>query len=143
MVQIIETQISFSSSILLKNNPIFQARVAGVRIFYTCLIGGSGAFGLLTFWLFYHAGFTFLFFLMYPFVMNLLKLSKSVYNFSFQLKHSLSLHEQESQDNDQRMIKKLYLNHIFVITQKALEIMKALMLLRAAGGINLNFFPLA
>ena len=79
--------------------------------------------------------------------MNLIKLSQSIYNFIFQLKHSFSFHEDvnnnNNQDHDQRMIKKLYLNHIFVISQKALDIMYVLMLMRAGGGLNLNFFPLA
>ena len=41
------------------------------------------------------------------------------------------------------MIKKLYLNHVFVISQKAIEIMYVLMLMRAGYDLNLNFFPLA
>jgi hypothetical protein len=133
--------------LLLKNNAIFQARIAGVRKFYTCLLVGTALFTVIVGWVFYPSGFTFLFFLCYPGTLNLIKLSQSIYNFSFQLKHSLSLHEEannnNNQDHDQRMIKKLYLNHIFVISQKALDIMYVLMLMRAGGGLNLNFFPLA
>ena len=142
-MQIIETQISFSSSILLKTNEIFQSRIAKVRLFYTCLIFGTVIFVGIFSWLFYYAGFTLLFFLSYPGLCNLSKLLQSVYNFNFQLRHSLNQHDVSEGDNDQRMIKKLYMNHFFSISQKALDICFITFLMYVGGGLNLSSFPLA
>jgi hypothetical protein len=65
-VKVIETQVSFSSSILLKKNEIFQNRIAKLKIFYASIIVGTIGFTLFTGWLFLHAGFTLVSFLTYP-----------------------------------------------------------------------------
>jgi hypothetical protein len=94
-------------------------------------------------WLFYYAGFTLLFFLSYPCLCNLSKLLHSLYNFNFQLRHCLHQHSLSDGDNDQRMIKKLYMNHFFTISEKALDISFITFLMYVGGGLSFSSFPLA
>jgi autocrine motility factor receptor len=70
-----------------------------------------------------------------------LKLVKSIYNFDFNLTHSL--HLIEAADNDQRMINKLYVNFSLDISYKAVSIAFCGLLMYGSGAFTLSFFPMA
>lgn len=110
-----------------------------MKLFYTCLLIFTIFSLFFTIWLFEAAGLVLVFFLTYPTAYNLLKLTHSLYNFEFQLSHSLQLHPH----TDQRMITKLYLNYFFTLFQKALELLFVAILLRSVfSSFSLTMFPL-
>lgn len=78
--------------------------------------------------------------------MNVLKLCKSLYNFEFQLRQAIHMHEQamaSGGDNDQRMIKKLYTNYFFDISAKVISIGFCAILMYSGGAFTLSYFPMA
>jgi hypothetical protein len=96
-------------------------------------------------WLFAQAGLVIVFFLVYPGIVNLFKLSQSIYNFNLQLKHSHHNSDEEPQhsaSSDSQMIWKLYLNFGFDFVNKACQITFSLLLFYISEGFLVGYLPL-
>lgn len=78
-------------------------------------------------------------------MLNILYLCKSLYNFEFQLRQALNLHDLTVArvDNDQRMIKKLYTNYFFDISSKVISICFCAIIMNSGGVFSLSYFPMA
>mmetsp|Transcript_8945 Transcript_8945/g.6713 ORF Transcript_8945/g.6713 Transcript_8945/m.6713 type:complete len:113 (-) Transcript_8945:654-992(-) len=89
--RVIETQISFSSSLALKKNEIFLRRVKKIYNYFKVLTVLQLSAAALLLYLYQYANFTLLVLLLYPAVGNTIEIFMASYNFRFQLQQALSL----------------------------------------------------
>eukprot|EP00350_Pseudokeronopsis_sp_OXSARD2_P002694 CAMPEP_0170543434 /NCGR_PEP_ID=MMETSP0211-20121228/2548_1 /TAXON_ID=311385 /ORGANISM="Pseudokeronopsis sp., Strain OXSARD2" /LENGTH=211 /DNA_ID=CAMNT_0010846803 /DNA_START=309 /DNA_END=944 /DNA_ORIENTATION=- len=88
--RVIETQISFSSSMALKKNETFLRRVKKIYNYFKIQSVIQVTSLVLLFWAYYYSNFSLIALLLYPGVGNMIEIFMASYNFKFQLQQALS-----------------------------------------------------
>eukprot|EP00347_Sterkiella_histriomuscorum_P023911 403332960 len=134
--KVIDTQVSFSSALVLRKDENFQRRIKKVENYYKYLLVNEITINCLVLWLFTYANPCLLMLLMQPGVKNIVSISHNFYNFRFQMNQALSY-----QSSDDQIVIKMTLTFFSNITLKFLDLMQHCLVIFFAG-VSFGYFPM-